>query len=394
MKKEVFEYVCRSHMLLSSIPTRYYIGSELVESFEPCDNFFDLVTPITDSLLGGESHINLLLTSQMLMFASVRDKESNCTLVIGPVKSVNISNEEAKEIAISYKMDLIDIEPLKQYFKQINTYSIENFILMISSMNATINDEIIPCDKILKLDSSSSDLNFIRPFENPNHVEKNEGRRFSYEFEKKLNFYIKNGMKDQLSFHLLYNYKDKQGIVGTGAMRQYKNRCISLATIASRAAIDGGSNAPTCYQMCDLYCQKVEQCKTVVEINSVMEKMLNNFCDMVKSSEFAKADNPTIKRTIEYINENIHTKIKVDDISGKLHINPSYLSSKFKKETGISIPNYINKQKINEAKKLLAFSDNSIIDISNYLSFSSQSYFHNQFKKITGKTPKEYRDSI
>ena len=48
---------------------------------------------------------------------------------------------------------------------------------------------------------------------------------------------------------------------------------------------------------------------------------------------------------------------------------------------------YINKKKIEEAQRLLRFSDKSLIAISNYLSFSSQSHFQNTFKKVTGTTP-------
>jgi YesN/AraC family two-component response regulator len=134
-------------------------------------------------------------------------------------------------------------------------------------------------------------------------------------------------------------------------------------------------------------------CEKIEDMNIVMHSMLDDFCDRVQSTLSTNSDNPTIQRALHYINDNIHKKIKVEDIAKKLHINPSYLSSKFKKNTGISLPSYINAQKINEAKHLLAFSDKPIIEISNYLSFSSQSYFQNQFKKITGMTPIEYRNS-
>ena len=48
--------------------------------------------------------------------------------------------------------------------------------------------------------------------------------------------------------------------------------------------------------------------------------------------------------------------------------------------------------KLEEAKSLLTYSDKSLIEISNYLCFSSQSYFQNVFKKKYGMTPKQYRD--
>ena len=69
-----------------------------------------------------------------------------------------------------------------------------------------------------------------------------------------------------------------------------------------------------------------------------------------------------------------------------------YLSRLFKKETGVSVSAYIRSQKIDMAKNLLRFSDYSMIDIANRLSFSSQSHFIQQFREVVGMTPKKYRD--
>ena len=76
-----------------------------------------------------------------------------------------------------------------------------------------------------------------------------------------------------------------------------------------------------------------------------------------------------------------------------LSISPEYLSTRFKQVTQTSIPDYISRQKILEAKRLLRLTDKPLSEISEYLSFSSQSYFQNVFKKIAGITPLEYRNT-
>lgn len=86
-------------------------------------------------------------------------------------------------------------------------------------------------------------------------------------------------------------------------------------------------------------------------------------------------------------------KINASTIANALGISSSYLCSAFKKETGMSIVEYIQKEKIELAKKLLLYSEYSLSDISAYLSFSSQSYFQAVFKKLEGKTPNEFRQS-
>ena len=93
------------------------------------------------------------------------------------------------------------------------------------------------------------------------------------------------------------------------------------------------------------------------------------------------------------IRENLLTGIEWDEIAGRLGYNPHYLSSKFKKEMGISFRNYIAQQKIEYAKTILPTSDISICDLAEMLGFSSESYFSRTFRKLTGTSPREYRKS-
>ena len=51
------------------------------------------------------------------------------------------------------------------------------------------------------------------------------------------------------------------------------------------------------------------------------------------------------------------------------------------------------RRKLEEAKSLLIYTDKTISEISEYLCFSTQSYFQNVFKKKYGQTPKEFRSS-
>ena len=73
-------------------------------------------------------------------------------------------------------------------------------------------------------------------------------------------------------------------------------------------------------------------------------------------------------------------------------LSASYLSRLFKKELGISISDYILEKKIEKSENLLKYSDYSLVDIANYLAFSSQSHFIQTFKKAVGITPNKYRN--
>jgi len=69
-----------------------------------------------------------------------------------------------------------------------------------------------------------------------------------------------------------------------------------------------------------------------------------------------------------------------------------YVSRLFTKATGDTISNYINKQRIEYASKLLTETDSHIIDIALESGFENLSTFYHLFKPIKGCTPKQYRD--
>ena len=85
-------------------------------------------------------------------------------------------------------------------------------------------------------------------------------------------------------------------------------------------------------------------------------------------------------------------EITINILAEYTGLSESYLSRVFKQNLGISISDYIREKKIEKATHLLRYSDKPIVDIANYLSFSSQSHFIQIFENYTGLTPKKYRD--
>lgn len=96
----------------------------------------------------------------------------------------------------------------------------------------------------------------------------------------------------------------------------------------------------------------------------------------------------------EYIHTHFKEPITLEALAKHLNLNKSYLCTIFKKATKDSFCNYTNKIRIEESKKLLLDTNESMTDIALAVGFSSASYFNTIFKKLEGKTPLEYRRSI
>ena len=99
-----------------------------------------------------------------------------------------------------------------------------------------------------------------------------------------------------------------------------------------------------------------------------------------------------IRKSIDYIYENLQKQITVSELAEREGLSTGYFSRLFIKETGMNVNQFINETKVKTAQNMLMYSDFSILDISTSLGFSSQSAFSSVFKKVSGVTPKVYRD--
>ncbi len=99
-----------------------------------------------------------------------------------------------------------------------------------------------------------------------------------------------------------------------------------------------------------------------------------------------------INQTIAYINSNIYSDIKIDDICAAIHISKPHLCRAFKKATGTTVMNYILRTRIILAQKMLEKEELSITEISERCHFSSVAYFCRVFKSRMGVSPLKYRN--
>lgn len=98
-----------------------------------------------------------------------------------------------------------------------------------------------------------------------------------------------------------------------------------------------------------------------------------------------------ITKVKDFMANNYKENISLANLSHIYYINPSYLSTLFKKETGINFSEYTIHLRIDQAKNLLKNSDSSIQEISEEVGYSDYRYFCTIFKKMTGDTPLKYR---
>ena len=95
-----------------------------------------------------------------------------------------------------------------------------------------------------------------------------------------------------------------------------------------------------------------------------------------------------INETVQYINANVDKKLTIDEIAEQVHISRSYLQHLFKKCVGLSLSDYIFRQKMHSAKYMLA-NGKSFTETANALGYKYYSTFSADYKKMFGTSPKQ-----
>ena len=144
-------------------------------------------------------------------------------------------------------------------------------------------------------------------------------------------------------------------------------------------------------RLSDSYIKKCELSATLDAITNLQLGMARNYTIQVARIQSCGAHSELALKVATYIRHHLSEPIRSEDVAKALYLSRSHLSTRFKKEQGVDLTDFIQQVKVNEAKHLLRYSDRSLLTISNYLGFSSQSHFTRVFKAQTGLTPGEYR---
>jgi len=202
---------------------------------------------------------------------------------------------------------------------------------------------------------------------------------------------IRNGQVDRLPEAARFAEKGVPGVIHPDPLRNAKDLGIITITILVRPAIQGGLNDEIAFAMSDAYMREIEASNDSKEIFSICFRAASEYTHAVAGLKKKSNFSYHVVRCMDYLQKHLHERIIPSDISDYLHVSLKQLSASFKKETGLSITDYIQRERINEAKNLLAYTDLNFSEISNCLNYCSQSYFNSNFKKITGVTPAKYR---
>ncbi|MTK07677.1 MAG: AraC family transcriptional regulator [Hungatella sp.] len=186
--------------------------------------------------------------------------------------------------------------------------------------------------------------------------------------------------------------KNGLGILSFHHLQNIKYHFVITAALVARYCMEGGMELSTAFSLSDFYIQKADSCTKPEEVAALHPIMCLDYAKRMKFIRKNKATSRHIAACIDYICDNLHTRITIETLASAIGLNSSYLSRLFKKEVGMTVSQYIRDKKIETASNMLIYSDYSPSQISSILAFPNQSYFTEIFHKKTGMTPLKYRN--
>lgn len=317
--------------------------------------------------------------------------------IIGPFTYVDINKKNYLILLEKLNIPTVLLPILETYYYNIAFISSETqFKNMISTFCDTIWSDSsysvsvvhgnlwnIPCEKDFIHDLNED------PYLMPTNMSIVEAK---YSFESQLMQAVSQGnlaLTDQL-------LSSENGIRYiprlANTLRDYKNYMIIFNTLLRKAAEAGAVHPVYLDQLSSKYAKKIEELSSVTD-HSIEREMLHKYCLLVRNYS-VKGYSLIIQKVINQINLNLTSDLGLSTLSEMFNISAGYLSTLFKKETGITLTDYVNRKRVEHAIFLLNTTQFQIQTIASYCGVDDINYFTRIFKKFTDMTPKKYREMI
>ena len=211
-----------------------------------------------------------------------------------------------------------------------------------------------------------------------------------YQMENNLINYVAQGkyLKAYNSFaginHLMLESR------ATSRLQDFRHYAIILNTLLRKGAELGAVHPIHIDYLSSYFAKRIEAFTSLESGKKLPKEMIRKYCALVKNHSL-KEYSLFIQKVITRIEADLTADQSLNAHAQLLNITPSYLSKLFRKETGVTLTEYVNQKRIEHSIFLLNSTDLPIQIIAQYCGITDINYFTRLFKKQVGKTPSEYR---
>lgn len=391
--REEHIYISRQFANMFGFPVRLYDKNELVFFHSTANLIADPVSLCFDEIIKRSEEISYYVYDNIFYYGIV-----NCgqyKFVTGPVSELQLSDYECNKIGFLLGIENSDIPLFISSMKSLSGIHLDTLIQAIILYNFSVNKTMYNISDIRIKDSEQNNLSVSIK---ENEISDISDKLFinnirSYAIEKDMIKKVMNGDVEGLIDGATKIPSVSSGNLAPHLLRHNKNFFIKLETIMARAAIDTGLDVDEIFSVEEMYIQKCESLNNIDRIKNLQYHMIIDYADRVKKLRQYNGQNSKLVNEIaKYIRTHISEPIKTSDIARHFGKSRGRITTEFKKQTNMNLSDFIKLKKIQEAQELLYETNKSLVMISDYLGFSSQSHFTRVFREVTGITPQKYRE--
>ncbi|CDZ23435.1 two component transcriptional regulator, AraC family [[Clostridium] cellulosi] len=192
------------------------------------------------------------------------------------------------------------------------------------------------------------------------------------------------------SLALLFDCINRLGNSDKDYIKNFYFNTISLIN-SIRVSLVSGEKPKDEGTLASLY-KMIEKCDNISDLNAILENAVNQ--TVTKVHEYNNNNMKLLlRRAVDFLDKHYMEQITLNQVAEKLYVSNFYLSRMFKKELGINFIDYLNELRINKAKDLLTDTKYKTYEVAEAVGVPNSHYFSKLFRKYTGMTASEYRES-
>jgi len=317
------------------------------------------------------------------------DKHSVC--IIGPILYDEITENNFDSFFPKIQMDKEMREELLNYYTIVplvlSRNLLENFFISIGNIlfgdSCQIEYENFETMFYYEIQEEQLEYEF-RDLEELYHY---------HEFESELLLAIKLG--DETTALNLLNTEETRTdsvMIIRSEVRRSKNNAMCFNAVLRKILEKELVHPITNFYLEEQFMSEIERCTTISEVRALQRKIVSAYCKMVKDKKYQEYPQ-IISKMLTYIDANPCADLKLNKFAKMLNFNANYLSELFSKEVGMPLTEYVQQHRLQKAKQLLEHTNLKLEVIAQQCGFSNAHYFIRIFKKHTGITPKQYRET-
>lgn len=330
------------------------------------------------------------------MFLRLPDADRPTVLTIGPYLSFELTRQQLMEDAERMGLQPSQFRQLERYYSSVPGVTDEGFLLTLVSVFCErlwgSGDAYEIMDMNQDLAGAFAPLSEGTEQREPEELLLNmRVMEERYAYENELMQTVSQGMVHRAD--LMLSRFAQMGIEQrqVDPIRNMKNYSIICNTLLRKAAENGGVHPVYLDSMSSDFARRIENIRSREDGQDLMGEMIRAYCRLVKKHSM-KNYSPPVQRAVTYIDSDLSCDLSLRTLAAVQGVNASYLSALFKKETGQTVTEHVNRKRINLALRLLKSTRLQVQSVAQHCGFSDVNYFSKLFKKYVGMSPKEYRN--